>query len=151
TPMNVCFRGRINHLPAFNYHATHYTRALINFAQGKKIGEHGLPWLLRYAANCAEGIDDWNPSKRTWEEREKWAVANLDFLVSVGRTSDEAQLSKVLGKIKRKHRFQFLAVCLELAEIFRAGLDSPDYDHVTHVPVAFDGSSNGLQHLCAIT
>jgi DNA-directed RNA polymerase len=42
--------------------------------------------------------------------------------------------------------FLFLGSCMELASALRVG---PSY--VTRLPVSFDGSCSGLQHLCAMT
>ena len=42
--------------------------------------------------------------------------------------------------------YQFAAACVELVQALEAG---PDY--ITRLPLTFDGSCSGLQHLCAMT
>ena len=42
--------------------------------------------------------------------------------------------------------FAFLAACIELNDAWTQGLD-----YITRLPISFDGSCNGWQHLCAMT
>jgi DNA-directed RNA polymerase, mitochondrial len=108
------------------------------FADGEPIGEEGIYWLKVHLANCG---DDNRISKQAFDERVAWVDRNLTQIVNVA----SFPLSE-LWWTKADKPFMFLAACFELAAAIEEG---PTY--VTHLPVSFDGSCSGLQHLCAMT
>jgi DNA-directed RNA polymerase len=138
TPMNFDFRGRVYALPHFNFQRDDRVRALFLFADGEPLGEDGLYWLKVHTAN--RGDFD-KVSKRPFAERVKWVDDNLSSIHAVA----EAPL-KELWWTEADKPFQFLAACMELRSALREG---PAY--VSTIPVSFDGSCSGLQHLCAMT
>jgi DNA-directed RNA polymerase len=138
TPMNSDWRGRVYAVCHFNFQRDDRVRALFQFANGAPIGEEGLYWLKVHVANCGD-FD--KISKKPFPERITWVQQNLVRLRSVA----QAPL-RDLWWTKADKPFLFLAACMELRDALAAG---PQF--VTRLPVSFDGSCSGLQHLCAMT
>jgi len=142
TPLNIDKRGRIFGVCNFWYGRQDYVRALLLFADGLPIKgatleEDGLHWLFIHAANC------WGEDKITFLARFDWVVSGYETLiepVAKGR-SDEW--------LKADQPFQFLAACIELVAAQEA--EDRGGRHITHLPIGFDCSCSGLQHLCAMT
>jgi DNA-directed RNA polymerase len=169
--LQIDFRGRIYPIPHFNFTRDDRVRGLFLFADGKPIGVEGLKWLKAHVAARADGVAWSNHTKLrlselNFEERIKWTDDNSELLLKIGRAvldgDDPAKLNWALmrrpDKFKAympglkppkqrpiKERFQFLAACAELAQAW----DNPDF--ITRLPLTFDASCSGLQHLCAIT
>jgi DNA-directed RNA polymerase len=139
TPMNIDWRGRVYSMTAFNYQRNDTVRSLFLFADGEPIGEDGLHWLKVHLANCGE---DENIHKKSFDERVEWVDRNIDQIKVAALFPFESRE----WWTKAKNPFQFLAGCFELVDAIEAG---PDF--VSHLPVGFDGSCSGLQHLCAMT
>lgn len=146
TPMNCDWRGRVYSVPHFNFQRDDRVRALFLFADGQPIGEEGLRWLKVHVANCwgRDKID-----KLPLEERIAW----VDEQVRLGLIQANAETPLALAWTHEDHQwtrakqpFLFLAACMELTAALVAG---PQY--VTRLPVSFDGSCSGLQHLAAMT
>jgi DNA-directed RNA polymerase len=151
TPMNMDWRGRVYGITHFNFQREDRVRALFLFANGEPIGERGLYWLKVHTANCGAykvdvvqadgtrekvGID-----KRPIEERVKWVDDNITTLTGY---VDHPLINT--GWMKADSPFLFLAACREIISALSHG---PAY--VTNLPVSFDGSCSGLQHLAAMT
>lgn len=139
TPMNCDWRGRVYSVTHFNFQREDRVRALFLFKDGEPIGEEGLKWLKVHVANCG---DFGKISKRSIKEREQWTDANLDMIRPIGQ--DPVGCKRWMEADKP---FLFLAACLELEAALAAGPST----YVTHLPVSFDGSCSGLQHLSAMT
>lgn len=138
TPMNCDWRGRIYSLSHFCFAREDRVRALFQFADGEPIGAEGLRWLKIHLANCG----DFNKiSKRTLEEREQWTTDNLTAITSCATDPMGTSMWRDADK-----PFLFLAACLELASALDVGSH-----YITRLPVSFDGSCSGLQHLSAMT
>lgn len=138
TPMNCDWRGRVYGLTHFNFQREDRVRALFLFADGEPIGEDGLKWLKVHVANCG---DFGKISKRPFPERVQWADDNMADITAYGLDPFAAT-----GWMQADKPFLFLAACLELIAAIEHG---PSY--VARVPVSFDGSCSGLQHLSAMT
>jgi DNA-directed RNA polymerase len=140
-PMYFDWRGRVYSAASFNFLREDRVRALFLFADGEPIGEEGLYWLKVHVANRG---DFEKISKRPFVERVQWADDNRERIkaVAVAPTSEQS----IAWWRGADSPFMFLAACMELADAVRIG---PGYS--THLPVSFDGSCNGLQHLCAMT
>lgn len=138
TPMNLDWRGRVYSLTHFNFQREDRIRGLLLFANGEAIGEDGIYWLKMHVANCGafEKVD-----KKPIEERIKWADENLQLITDYVRRP-----LYNTGWTQADSPFLFLAACRELVRAIDAG---PTY--VCHMPVSFDGSCSGLQHLAAMT
>ena len=139
TPMNCDWRGRVYALPHFNFAREDRVRALFKFADGAPIGEEGLYWLKVHLANCG----DFNKiSKRPLKERVEWVDENLTSILSAAASPIQTHT----WWSQADKPFLFMAACMELA----SALDDPS-SFVTTLPVSFDGSCSGLQHLSAMT
>ena len=135
TPLNCDWRGRVYSIPHFNFQRDDRVRALFLFADGMPIGEEGLKWLKVHVANCM-GHD-----KISIEERLQWTNDNVQHIEQMTTCP-----TKELWWTKADKPFLFLAAAMELCSALRTG---PKY--VTRLPVSFDGSCSGLQHLSAMT
>jgi DNA-directed RNA polymerase, mitochondrial len=139
TAMNLDWRGRVYGVPSFNFQREDRVRALFMFASGEPIGEDGLYWLKVHVANCG----DFNKiSKRPFNERVEWTNNNLDRIARVANSP----LSEADDWSTADKPFMFLAACGELTAALATGSL-----YTTRLPVSFDGSCSGLQHLCAMT
>ncbi len=141
TPMNFDWRGRINTLSHFNLQRGDCVRALFLFADGEPIGAEGLKWLKVHTANCG---DFEKISKKPFDARIAWVDAHRKEIEQTATAPLEPQ--NIGWWSKASEPFQFLAACFELAAALSEG---PVY--VSHLPVSFDGSCSGLQHMCAMT
>lgn len=138
TPLNCDWRGRVYGICHFNFQRDDRVRALFQFADGLPIGEEGLRWLKIHVANCGD-FD--KISKRSLEERVQWTDNNLEKLrKTAGKPTGE------LWWTNADKPFLFLAAIMELSDALRGGRT-----WITRLPVSFDGSCSGLQHLAAMT
>lgn len=134
THMNWDYRGRVYGIPRFNFQRQDYVRAMFEFNEGQLLNERGLYWLKVHLANCG---DFGKISKRPFDERAKWTDDNYEDIRKY------AEYPKAnLGWTQADKPFLFLAAC-------KAFFDSPHSP--VHLPLAFDGSCSGLQHLGAMT
>lgn len=140
-PMYMDFRGRVYALPRFNFQRGDHVRGLFLFANGLPITEKGTYWLSVHVANCwaQKGPDGIGLDKKPLDERVRWTKDNEETLRSY--VSDPL---KNLGWTKADNPFMFLAACRELVNAVAEGSA-----YVTGLPVSFDGSCSGLQHLSA--
>jgi DNA-directed RNA polymerase len=137
-PMNMDWRGRVYALTHFNFQREDRVRSMFLFANGEAIGRKGIYWLAVHVANCGafDKID-----KKPIKERVRWVKDNLGLLADYVQSPLTS-----LGWTKADSPFLFLAGCRELLSAIRTGSS-----YVSHVPVSFDGSCSGLQHLAAMT
>jgi DNA-directed RNA polymerase len=178
-PLQIDFRGRINPLPFFNFTRQDYVRSLFLFDHGEPIGEEGLRYLKAHVAACADG-NKWSlierPGNLDLDKRIAWTDANLPLLRKIGNAvlrgeDDPAQWEWVLqpdmadtlvtfakpnaniveiscNDPKREgisDPYAFLAACVELAQALEVG---PSFK--TRLPLVFDATCSGLQHICAM-
>ena len=152
-PLNIDFRGRIYPIPHFNFTRDDRVRGLFLFADGKPIGEEGLLWLKAHVAARADGVtwsDHTGPrlSELDFKKRIAWTDANSDLLLKIGKAvldgDDPAKWAWALPK-EKDEPVQFIAACVELVQAW----DNPKFE--TRLPLTFDASCSGLQHLCAMT
>jgi DNA-directed RNA polymerase len=111
-------------------------RSLLEFADGKELGESGVNWLRIHLANTF-GMD-----KVSYSERESWVDDNEAKI----RASAADPLSTLFWR-EADEPWKFLAACFEWND-FCAGGKKPKFK--SHLPIAMDGTCNGLQHLSAL-
>jgi DNA-directed RNA polymerase len=140
-PMNLDWRGRLYGVPFFNYERQDWVRSLFRFARGKPIGVDGLHWLKIHLATTGD-FD--RISKRPFAERIEWVNSNISEIQDAAARPIETFSWWSNAGIKK--RYQFLSACIELSEALRAG---PNF--VSRLPVSFDATASGLQHLCAMS
>jgi DNA-directed RNA polymerase len=146
-PHNLDWRGREYPMTGFNFQREDRVRALFLFRDGEPIGEEGIQWLKVHVANCG---DFEKVSKKSYEERIKWVDANISAIsnCAVKDWEKSGPLSPTALEFwtKADKPFLFLAACVELTKALSFG---PEY--VCSLPVSWDGSCSGAQHLCAAT
>lgn len=113
------------------------SKALLTFGEGKPLGERGWFWFQVHGAN-KYGYD-----KATYEDRVQWVRDRADMLCSI---ADDPVGNARHWKDADKP-YQFLAWATEFAAAYRSGNPA---GFVSYLPVALDGSCNGLQHFSAM-
>lgn len=132
-PHQLDSRGRVYPVPSLNPQGNDLCRALLEFADGKPLGDDGVFWLKVQAANLF-GID-----KVSFSERVQWV--NLHWKDLLGSALDPWQQR---FWTRAEQPLQAFAVCLELLGVAMEGAR-----YQSRMPVALDGSCSGLQHLGA--
>jgi DNA-directed RNA polymerase len=135
-PHQLDFRGRVYAVPMFlQPQGPDTARALLEFAEGQPIEtEEARAWLAIHGANCY-GID-----KVSFEDRVKWVAENKDAILRSAADPMATNFWKDADK-----PWQFLAFCFEWDAFFKHG-----GGFISHLPVAVDGTCNGLQHFSAM-
>jgi DNA-directed RNA polymerase len=132
-PHHLDTRGRVYPIPALNPQGADYVKGLLEFSEGKRLGDAGIYWLKVHTANLF-GVD-----KVPFEDRVAWVDQNWsDLLASAMHPTGHlfwTQADKPL---------QAFAACVELLGVSMEGAD-----YVSRMPIALDGSCSGLQHLGA--
>jgi DNA-directed RNA polymerase len=136
-PYQLDHRGRAYPVPQLiNPQSDDIGRSLLEFADGKPLGERGAYWLAIHIANCY-----WKGKKVSFEERVVWVHEH------------EKEIIAFAGNPLQAHPFWdeadkpwcFLRACMEWKAYREQG---PEF--VSHLPVSMDGSCNGYQHLSAM-
>jgi hypothetical protein len=130
-------RGRIYALQHFNFAREDHVRSLFKFANGMRLVDGDTYWLEIHCANC-EGSRD----KESRDERREWVDEHRRDIKDIAR-DPVGTFDKWRGADKP---FAFVAACRELAA---AWADQENF--VTHLPIGFDGSANGIQHLSLLS
>jgi len=135
-PYNTDFRGRKYTIPAFlTPQGPEYSKALLTFAKGKPIEtKEQEDWLAIHGANCA-GVD-----KVSYYDRIKFVRDNNDAIIQSAQNGLKCDFWQ-----KMDDPWLFYAFCHEWAEYKRHGKG-----YKSSLPVALDGSNNGLQHYSAM-
>jgi DNA-directed RNA polymerase len=134
-PHQLDFRGRVYAVPqVLNPQGSDLAKGLLVFAEGAQIDTpEALDWFFIHGANSF-GVD-----KVSMEERIQWVKDNQrDILAAAAEPLDH------LWWADADSPFVFLTWCFEFAEWVR----NPDF--LSRVPIAMDGSCNGLQHYSAM-
>jgi DNA-directed RNA polymerase, mitochondrial len=149
-PWQVDHRGRAYPVPALmNPQSDHIGRALIEFADGKPIGQNrGVYWLAIHLANCY-----WKGKKVSFKKRRAWVQKNEQEILDFAANPLLEAAPCRAGASRRVHRFWteadlpwlFLAACLEWKRYKEEGSGM-----ISHLPISMDGSCNGYQHLSAM-
>ena len=130
-PYHLDFRGRFYPTPYFLQPQGHgQARGLLRFAEGKPIeNKEQADWLAIHGANV------WGEDKGTFEQR----LAFIEnFEVDICAVYEDPVSNSVWTQADKP--WEFLAFCLEWGAFKEQG-----YGFVSKIPVAVDGSNNGLQ------
>ncbi|KAI5853091.1 hypothetical protein DFP73DRAFT_489685 [Morchella snyderi] len=137
-PHNVDFRGRAYPIPPnLNHIGDDLSRGLLQFDIGKPLGENGHKWLKIHLANLC-GFD-----KASFEERAAYADEHIEDII-------DSATDPLGGKrwwLEAEDPWQCLATCFTLKEIHEC--EDPS-QYICNIPVAQDGTCNGLQHYAAL-
>jgi DNA-directed RNA polymerase, mitochondrial len=132
----LCFRGRAYAASSgMSPQGTDTAKALLQFARGLPVGDHGGFWLRVHGANVY-GFD-----KASYADRASFIEGHRDEIVLAA--SDPLGHREFWTNADKP--WQFLAFCFEYA-----GMLSEGAAFENRLPVALDGSCNGLQHFSAI-
>ncbi|PWU99967.1 DNA-directed RNA polymerase, mitochondrial [Trypanosoma cruzi] len=138
-PNSMDFRGRMYPLPGrLNHTGSDPFRALLEYAEPKPLGETGLYWLKVHLANKM------GMSKLSFDERVHYVNEHIEDVVQ----SAESPLHGDKWWQEAAEPMQCLMACKELADALKCSQGAENY--LSRIPVAVDGSYNGLQHYSAI-
>lgn len=135
-PHQLDFRGRMYPMPIFLHpQAEDTAKGMLEFADGKPLGDTGAFWLAVHIANLF-GVD-----KVPFDARVQWVHDNeRAILDSAFDPLDGKRFWDTADK-----PYQALAACFEWA-----GYKVQGGAFVSHLPIALDGSCSGLQHFSAM-
>lgn len=135
-PHNMDFRGRCYPIPVYlSPQGDDQSKGLLTFAEGVPLGEDGAFWLAVHVANCF-GVD-----KASFEDRVAWVRENEELILDSALNPLDGQRAWA----DADSPWCALAACFEWAGYCLNGSD-----HVSHLPIALDGSCNGLQNFSAM-
>jgi DNA-directed RNA polymerase len=131
------WRGRLYPVQAHVHPQADDTgKALIEFAKGKPLGEEGVYWLAVQLAN------KYGKDKISFDERVNWVYENeKDILLAA---TDPLGVGRKFWE-EADDPWEFLAACLEWR-----GYRTEGETYVSHLPIAMDGTCNGLQNFSAM-
>ncbi|MEY9719305.1 DNA-directed RNA polymerase [Sinorhizobium fredii] len=134
-PHTLDFRGRAYPVPQILHpQGSDNVKALLMFAEGKPLGADGERWLAIHGANTY-GVD-----KVSFDKRLAWVKENQHHIW--------ASAMDPIGYLwwtEADKPWCFLAFCFEWQDYCL----NPEA-FVSHIPIALDGSCNGLQHFSAM-
>lgn len=131
------WRGRAYPLPSTagpHPQGADINRALLEFAEGKPLGDAGADWLAIHLA----GLFDHD--KLTRDERIAWTKANAEALADCGR---DPYANRWWTKTDKP--WTTLAACIAWA-----GYCDHGAGYVCRLPIPVDATSSGLQHFSAL-
>jgi DNA-directed RNA polymerase, mitochondrial len=138
-PNSMDFRGRMYPLPGrLNHTGSDPFRGLLEYAEPKPLGSVGLYWLKVHLANKM------GMSKLSFDERVHYVDEHLEDVVQ----SAENPLQGDRWWQEASEPLQCLMACKEVANAMKHSQGPEKY--LSRLPVAVDGSYNGLQHYSAI-
>ena len=135
-PHTFDFRGRLYPAPMYlNPQGNKLSKGLLEFSEGKALGSNEAAFELAvHGANCF-GYD-----KVSMEERIDWVMENAHRILKIA--SDP--LGDLWWAKEADSPWCFLAFAKEWE-----GFERDGYSHLSHIPIAKDGSCSGLQHFSA--
>lgn len=135
-PWSMDFRGRLYPIPPYlQIQGEDLAKGLLQFSEGKPLGESGAYWLAIHGAN------HYGNDKVSLDERVRWVNENEQLICD----SAYDPLGGEKFWTEADDPWQFLAFCFEWAGY---KMEGPEY--VSHLCVSVDGSCNGLQHFSAL-
>jgi len=132
----IDFRGRVYPKQTLlNPQGGDIAKSLLLFSEEKKLNEKGIEWFKIHGANLYGEVD-----KRPFDERIKWIEENEENILKCAKNYTKEEFWK-----KADEPFEFLAFCFEYERFTK---DRNNF--YTSIPVAIDGSNNGLQHISTL-
>ena len=142
-PYTLDFRGRAYPVPSFlQPQGCDWQKALLRFSDGVALGEQGACWLAVHGANLMseDPTTGVKIDKLPLQGRIDWVADNEDMIRLTAHDPSQTD-----WWTKADSPWQFLAFCFEWNGYCQEG-DA----YVSHLPIALDGSCNGLQHFSAM-
>lgn len=132
----IDFRGRAYPVQTLlNPQGGDLAKSLLLFDKEQKLDKNGIKWFKIHGANLFGEVD-----KEVFEKRLEWIQDNEKNIIQSAKDPYNTTFWK-----KADEPFEFLAFCLEYEKYF----NDPD-NFYTSLPVAIDGSNNGLQHISTL-
>ena len=140
-PHMLDFRGRVYPVgSAVNPQADDSGRALLEFADGVALGDGGAYWLAVHGAN-SYGVD-----KVAYDARAAWVTEHTDEILACAA---DPLANRFWSDADSP--FTFYAFCVEWKRLNDwANNGGAVEEFVSHLPVSWDGSCNGLQNFSAM-
>lgn len=141
-PHQLDFRGRAYTVPLhLNPQGSDLSKGLLMFSDGKALGERGVRALAVHGANSW----DQGLTKQTFLARIQWVMNHTDLILQTAQdpwsTRSWWEQTDAEGNLLGAEcPLQFLAFCKEWQ-----GVAAEGSDYVSALPVAADGSCNGIQ------
>jgi DNA-directed RNA polymerase len=134
-PHQLDFRGRVYPISGvLSPQGDDTSKALLQFANGERLGEDGAYWLAVHIANL------FGEDKISLDDRVRWTMQQ-----------EENIIASAANPLDHEWWTQADYPWMALAAIFEyAGFLVEGEDFVSHLPVALDGSCSGLQHYAAM-
>lgn len=130
------FRGRVYPVQSYlNPQGDDVSKGLLEFSEGKPLTDRGVYWLKVQLAN-KYGVD-----KVSFEDRVAWVDEHEQYILDSARRP----LNGEKFWTEADSPFQFLAACFEYL-----GYHEEGSSYISHLPIAMDGTCNGLQHFSAM-
>lgn len=130
------FRGRMYAtVSGLSPQGPDFSKALLRFANGKPLTKRGAYWLTVHGANT------YGKDKLSYDDRVAWVKENEKKILAVA----SEPLSHRDFWTEADKPWQFLAFCFEYARYKKEGAKM-----ISHLPIALDGSCNGLQNFSAM-
>lgn len=138
---NVDYRGRIYPLASqFSPQGSDISRGMLEFARGVKVTS---PDAIRQISIVI--ANNWGEDKVSLDDREMWTYFNTDMILKCADNYEDNREWMEADK-----PFLFLLSCLEWKKVIDAKERGDELDFYTTLPIAFDGSCNGIQHYSAM-
>lgn len=135
-PHYLDFRGRVYPMASYlNPQGDDVSKGLLEFAEGKPLGEDGAFWLAVHIAGL------WGVDKVPFEDRWAWVQEHEEGILA---SALDPHADDAFWRTAEKP-WQALAACIDWM-----GYKLNGNDHVSHLPIAMDGSCSGLQHYSAL-
>lgn len=135
-PHYLDFRGRAYPFASYlNPQSDDVGRGLLQFAEGKPLGEGGAYWLAVQLAGL------WGVDKVTFDERVAWVMEHEEQILDSALDPHDGDRFWATAE----KPWQALAACFEWL-----GYTYNKEAHVSYLPIAMDGSCSGLQHYSAL-
>jgi DNA-directed RNA polymerase len=136
-PWNFDWRGRMYPIPpVLNPQSDDAGKALLRFAEPKKLGKAGPFWLAIHGAN------KYGEDKVPFAERNIWTHLNTEKICDSAKNPHE-----YTWWTEADDPWQFLAFCFEWNDM----MNMPNIQEFgSRLPVSMDGTCNGLQNLSAM-
>lgn len=169
--MFLDFRGRgYARDPYFSYQSSDLARGHLIFTEKKPMSEYGYQWLQIHTANSfnqsysvdelsglewtqidyvtdlvKDGIPDLSVDKMSLDDRLAWSKDNEELFWEVA--GDPIGNKDIWMNAEKP--WVFLSLCFEIVAYQVAKCSEEEY--FSQIPIAIDGSSNGTQHLSAMS
>ena len=169
--MFLDFRGRVYARdPYFSYQSSDLARGHLQFHEKQLVTEKGFKHILIHAANSynqsytikelkeltwtktnyvndlvTDGIPDLSVDIMSLIDRQEWSEQNTELFWSI--VDDPIATQNIWMQAEKP--WVFLSICFEICSYHGSILTGED--HYSNLPIAIDGSSNGTQHLAAMS